>query len=166
MYRLRGAICPCAYLAPHGRPSLLPGLLVASGAVVLTGGLRLTQRPTRYRKYGILKAYSIYYLGTERICTSCSTLASIRTIPKPRNSTRRFLTRRPLIRRLGGISQKCHLRYFIYTLSILLQYPLYPQNMRVLSNANKLTTLERSCLAPDIIEASECLKNWWDRGLI
>ncbi len=23
-----------------------------------------------------------------------------------------------------------------------------------------------TCNTPDIIEASECLKNWWDRGLI
>jgi hypothetical protein len=37
---------------------------------------------------------------------------------------------------------------------------------RVFSSAKKLITPERSCLVPDIIEASECLKNWWDRGLI
>ena len=29
-----------------------------------------------------------------------------------------------------------------------------------------LVTPERNKLAEDIIEASECLKNWWDRGLI
>src|SRR5271163_3021016 len=37
---------------------------------------------------------------------------------------------------------------------------------RVFSSTKKLLTPERSRLAPDIIEASECLKNWWDRGLI
>jgi hypothetical protein len=30
----------------------------------------------------------------------------------------------------------------------------------------KLITPERNLLAEKIIEASECLKNWWDRGLI
>jgi hypothetical protein len=30
----------------------------------------------------------------------------------------------------------------------------------------KLITPEKNKLAPDIIEASECLKNWWDRGII
>jgi hypothetical protein len=33
-------------------------------------------------------------------------------------------------------------------------------------STKKLITPERNKLAPDIIEASECLKNWWDRGLI
>ena len=37
---------------------------------------------------------------------------------------------------------------------------------RVFSNTKKLITPERNRLAEDIIEASECLKNWWDRGLI
>jgi hypothetical protein len=37
---------------------------------------------------------------------------------------------------------------------------------RVFSSTKKLLTTERCWLAPDIIEASECLKTWWDRGLI
>jgi hAT family C-terminal dimerisation region len=37
---------------------------------------------------------------------------------------------------------------------------------RVFSSTKKLITSERNRLAEDIIEASECLKNWWDRGLI
>jgi len=37
---------------------------------------------------------------------------------------------------------------------------------RVFSSAKKLITPERNRLAEDIIEASECLKNWWDRQLI
>jgi hypothetical protein len=37
---------------------------------------------------------------------------------------------------------------------------------RVFSNTKKLITPERSRLAEDIIEASEYLKNWWDRQLI
>ena len=37
---------------------------------------------------------------------------------------------------------------------------------RVFSSTKKLLAPERSRLAPDIIETSECLKNWWDRGLI
>jgi hypothetical protein len=37
---------------------------------------------------------------------------------------------------------------------------------RVFSSAKKLITPERSRLHVEIIEASECLKNWWDYGLI
>jgi hypothetical protein len=37
---------------------------------------------------------------------------------------------------------------------------------RVFSSTKKLITPERNRLAEDIIEASECLKNWWDHGLI
>jgi hypothetical protein len=37
---------------------------------------------------------------------------------------------------------------------------------RVFSSTKKLVTPERNRLAEEIIEASECLKNWWDRGLI
>jgi len=37
---------------------------------------------------------------------------------------------------------------------------------RVFSSAKKLITPERHRLHEQIIEASECLKNWWDRGLI
>jgi hypothetical protein len=37
---------------------------------------------------------------------------------------------------------------------------------RVISSTKKLITPERSRLAGEIIEASECLKNWWDRWLI
>ena len=36
----------------------------------------------------------------------------------------------------------------------------------VFSSTKKLLASERSRLAPDIIKASECLKDWWDRGLI
>jgi hypothetical protein len=37
---------------------------------------------------------------------------------------------------------------------------------RVFSGTKKLITSERNRLTEDIIEASECLKNWWDRRLI
>jgi hypothetical protein len=37
---------------------------------------------------------------------------------------------------------------------------------RVFSSTKKLITTERSRLYIDIIEASECLKNWWDHELI
>ena len=37
---------------------------------------------------------------------------------------------------------------------------------RVFSSAKKLITPERNRLHEQIIEASECLKNGWDRGLI
>jgi hypothetical protein len=37
---------------------------------------------------------------------------------------------------------------------------------RVFSSTKKLITPERNRLAEDIIEASESLKNWWDRGPI
>jgi hypothetical protein len=41
-----------------------------------------------------------------------------------------------------------------------------PQNVRESLAVPKLITPERNLLAEKIIEASECLKNWWDRGLI
>jgi hypothetical protein len=37
---------------------------------------------------------------------------------------------------------------------------------RVFSSAKKLITPERNALADDTIEACECLKAWWDQGLI
>jgi hypothetical protein len=37
---------------------------------------------------------------------------------------------------------------------------------RVFSSTKKLVTPERNCLVEEIIEASECLRNRWDRGLI
>jgi hypothetical protein len=37
---------------------------------------------------------------------------------------------------------------------------------KVFSSTKKLIALERNRLAEEIIEASECLRNWWDRGLI
>ena len=37
---------------------------------------------------------------------------------------------------------------------------------RVFSSAKKLISSERNRLTEEIIEASECLKNWWDYGLI
>jgi hypothetical protein len=37
---------------------------------------------------------------------------------------------------------------------------------RVFSSAKKLVIPERNCLREWIIEASECLKIWWDRELI
>ena len=42
----------------------------------------------------------------------------------------------------------------------------HEDNTRAFSSTKKLITLERNRLAEDIIEASECLKNWWDHGLI
>jgi hypothetical protein len=37
---------------------------------------------------------------------------------------------------------------------------------RTFSSAKKLITPERNALSDDTIEASECLKAWWDQGLI
>jgi hypothetical protein len=37
---------------------------------------------------------------------------------------------------------------------------------RVFSSTKKLITPERNRLHEQIIEASECLKNWWDHGLL
>jgi hypothetical protein len=37
---------------------------------------------------------------------------------------------------------------------------------RTFSSAKKLITPERSALSDATIEASECLKAWWDQGLI
>ena len=51
-------------------------------------------------------------------------------------------------------------------LSILLQYLQCPQSERVFGSTKKPIIPERNRLAEDIIEASECLKNWWDCGLI
>ena len=53
--------------------------------------------------------------------------------------------------------------YAFDTLAILAMSAEYE---RVFSSTKKRITPERNRLAEDIIEASECLKNWWDRGLI
>ena len=37
---------------------------------------------------------------------------------------------------------------------------------RMFSNTKKLISPERNRLHKQMIEASECLKNWWDRKLI
>jgi hAT family C-terminal dimerisation region len=37
---------------------------------------------------------------------------------------------------------------------------------RVFSSAKKMITQERNSLAEDIIQACECLKSWWDTGVI
>jgi len=37
---------------------------------------------------------------------------------------------------------------------------------RVFSSAKKMITAERNQLAEDIIQACECLKSWWDNGII
>ena len=37
---------------------------------------------------------------------------------------------------------------------------------RIFSSAKKLVTPERNRLSDDIIEAIECLKAWWDSGII
>jgi hypothetical protein len=37
---------------------------------------------------------------------------------------------------------------------------------RIFSSAKKLITPERNRLSDDIIEAIECLKAWWDSGVI
>jgi hypothetical protein len=37
---------------------------------------------------------------------------------------------------------------------------------RMFSSVKKLVSPERNRLHERVIEASECLKNWWDRGLI
>jgi hAT family C-terminal dimerisation region len=43
---------------------------------------------------------------------------------------------------------------------------MFAECERVFSSAKKLITPERSRLYLEIIEASKCLKNWWDHGLI
>ena len=37
---------------------------------------------------------------------------------------------------------------------------------RVFSSSKKLITPERNALGDDLIEALECLKAWWDNGLV
>ena len=37
---------------------------------------------------------------------------------------------------------------------------------RTFSSAKKLITPDRNALGDDIIEALECLKAWWDNGLV
>ena len=59
-----------------------------------------------------------------------------------------------------------HFRHFTCTLLILLQCLPYPQNARVFSSTKKLIAPERNRLTKDIIKVLECLKNWWDRGLV
>jgi hypothetical protein len=53
----------------------------------------------------------------------------------------------------------------LYAFDTLVIPTMSAEYERVFSSTKKLLTPERSRLAPDIIEVSECLKNWWDRGL-
>jgi len=55
---------------------------------------------------------------------------------------------------------------FQYALDTLSCPAMSTECERVFSSAKKLITPERNRLTEEIIEASECLKNWWDRGLI
>ena len=54
----------------------------------------------------------------------------------------------------------------IYAFDILTIPAMSTECKRVFSSTKKLITPERNHLAGEIIEASECLKNWWDRWLI
>jgi hypothetical protein len=54
----------------------------------------------------------------------------------------------------------------LYTFDTLAIPAMSAEYERVFSSAKNLNAPERNRLAEDIIEASECLKNWWDRGLI
>src|SRR4051794_41014291 len=75
-----------------------------------------------------------------------------------------------LIRSAGGTDVRPRFRRFISMLSILWQYLQCQLNVRESSAAQRSSshriTPERNRLTEEIIEASECLKNWWDRGLI
>jgi hypothetical protein len=55
---------------------------------------------------------------------------------------------------------------YLYAFDTLAISAIFAEYERVFSSTKKLITPERNHLAEEIIEASECLKNWWDRGLI
>ena len=54
----------------------------------------------------------------------------------------------------------------LYAFDTLATPAMSAEYERVFSSTKKLITPERSQLAEDIIEVSECLKNWWGDGLI
>lgn len=54
----------------------------------------------------------------------------------------------------------------LYTFDTLAISTMSAECERVFNSTKKLITQERNRLTEDIIEGSECLKNWWDRGLI
>jgi hypothetical protein len=55
---------------------------------------------------------------------------------------------------------------YLYVFDILAIPAMSVEYERVFSSIKKLITPERNRLAEEIIEVFECLKNWWDRGLI
>ena len=55
---------------------------------------------------------------------------------------------------------------YLWAFDILAIPAMSAECERVFSSAKKLITAERNRLHEQTIEASECLKNWWDRGLI
>jgi len=55
---------------------------------------------------------------------------------------------------------------FLYALDILSLPAMSAECERVFSSTKKLIIPERNALTDDTIEASECLKAWWDQGLI
>ena len=54
----------------------------------------------------------------------------------------------------------------LYAFDTLLIPAMSAECERVFSSIKKLISAERNRLTEDIIEASECLKNWWDYRLI
>jgi len=63
-------------------------------------------------------------------------------------------------------SQKDYPTLFQYALDTLAIPATATECERTFSSAKKLVTPERNRLADDVVEACECLKAWWDCGVI
>jgi hypothetical protein len=72
-----------------------------------------------------------------------------------------------LILSTGGIRRSpTSLHYIFWALDTLAIPVMSAECERIFSSTKKLITPERNSLHEQIIEASECSKNWWDQGLI
>ena len=66
----------------------------------------------------------------------------------------------------GGEISDGYTPQFLWALDTLSIPAMSAECERVFSSAKKLITPERNALADNTIEACECLKAWWDQGLI
>jgi hypothetical protein len=67
---------------------------------------------------------------------------------------------------MRGIRRGSGVAVSVWAFDILAVPAMSAECERIFSSAKKLVSPERNRLHEQIIEASECLKNWWDRELI
>src|SRR3954468_20527697 len=76
------------------------------------------------------------------------------------------MTQRLSIQSSGGSTPNPPSLRYLWALGTLAIPAMSAECERVFSSTKKLITPGRNRLGEESIEASECLKNWWDRGLI